>query len=266
MNYLTTDTDLTAVADAIREKGGTSASLSFPDGFVNAIMTISGGGYSIDDILNATVPSGVARFTTTKDIAGYQIAQKNLMTALTIVFAAGTHMLRNAINSNAALETLHLIYPNEGTSYDVTDYSVSSCAALETIVIEGTILKLGTSALRGNSILATVDIENMTGQWGQHILNNAFLSSSLNKLILRQTTIANLQSVTALAGTAFASGGAGGTIYIPKALYDELGTGSSLDYKAATNWSTLDGYGTITWAQIEGSQYENYFADGTPIT
>lgn len=43
MNYLTTDTDLTAVADAIREKGGTSASLSFPDGFVNAIMTISGG-------------------------------------------------------------------------------------------------------------------------------------------------------------------------------------------------------------------------------
>jgi hypothetical protein len=36
-NYLTTDTDLIAVADAIRAKGGTSSSLSFPDGYVSAI-------------------------------------------------------------------------------------------------------------------------------------------------------------------------------------------------------------------------------------
>lgn len=43
-NYLTTDTDLTAVANAIRTKGGTSASLSFPSGFVTAIQNISGGG------------------------------------------------------------------------------------------------------------------------------------------------------------------------------------------------------------------------------
>lgn len=42
-NYLTTDTDLTAVADAIRTKGGTSAALSFPTGFVDAIQAISGG-------------------------------------------------------------------------------------------------------------------------------------------------------------------------------------------------------------------------------
>lgn len=56
------------------------------------------------------------------------------------------------------------------------------------------------------------------------------------------------------------------TIYIPKSLYDHLGDGSSLDYKSATNWSTADGYGVITWAAIEGSQYENYYADGTPIS
>lgn len=37
------DTDLTAVANAIRIKGGTSASLTFPSGFVSAINTISGG-------------------------------------------------------------------------------------------------------------------------------------------------------------------------------------------------------------------------------
>lgn len=48
-NYLTTDTDLIAVADAIRVKGGTSSSLSFPDGYVSAIQDIQTGG-NLEDI------------------------------------------------------------------------------------------------------------------------------------------------------------------------------------------------------------------------
>ena len=40
--YLTEDTDLAAVADAIRAKGGTAAPLSFPEGFVSAIEDIRG--------------------------------------------------------------------------------------------------------------------------------------------------------------------------------------------------------------------------------
>lgn len=43
-NYLTTDTDLTTVANAIRTKGGTSAPLSFPSGFAQAIADIPSGG------------------------------------------------------------------------------------------------------------------------------------------------------------------------------------------------------------------------------
>lgn len=43
-NYLTTDTDLAAVADAIRAKGGTNDPLSFPQGFVDAIDAIETGG------------------------------------------------------------------------------------------------------------------------------------------------------------------------------------------------------------------------------
>ena len=38
--YLTNTTDLTAVADAIRVKGGTSDTLVYPDGFVTAIQSI----------------------------------------------------------------------------------------------------------------------------------------------------------------------------------------------------------------------------------
>jgi len=43
-DYLTNDTDLTSVADAIRAKGGTSASLTYPTGFVSAIQAIPTGG------------------------------------------------------------------------------------------------------------------------------------------------------------------------------------------------------------------------------
>lgn len=38
--YLTNTADLTAVADAIRAKGGTSAPLVYPSGFVSAIQAI----------------------------------------------------------------------------------------------------------------------------------------------------------------------------------------------------------------------------------
>lgn len=95
-----------------------------------------------------------------------------------------------------------------------------------------------------------------------NILKNC---SSLNTLVLRKTSISYMSNVNTLSGTPFASGGTGGTIYIPESLYNHLGDGTSSDYKAATNWSIYEGYGTITWAKIEGSQYENYYADGTLI-
>lgn len=78
--------------------------------------------------------------------------------------------------------------------------------------------------------------------------------TKLNTIILRRSTaITSLTNINNFTSTPFASGKTGGTIYIPKVLYDELGTGSTLDYKSATNWSTIDGYGTVTWATIEGS-------------
>lgn len=43
-NYVVSDTSLTSVADAIRTKGGTSAALAYPAGFVSAISAIPTGG------------------------------------------------------------------------------------------------------------------------------------------------------------------------------------------------------------------------------
>jgi hypothetical protein len=55
------DADLTSVANAIRTKGGTSASLAFPTGFVSAIDAIptgGGGGTTIDTAGDYTINAG----------------------------------------------------------------------------------------------------------------------------------------------------------------------------------------------------------------
>ena len=62
VTYLTTTSELTAVADAIRAKGRTAAQLSYPAGFVSAISAIEtgggSGGYTIDDIAIKSAISG----------------------------------------------------------------------------------------------------------------------------------------------------------------------------------------------------------------
>ena len=62
MEYLTNTTDLTKVAAAIREKGGTSDPLVYPDGFVTAIQAIQTG---TELQIIVSVPSG-ATVTATK--------------------------------------------------------------------------------------------------------------------------------------------------------------------------------------------------------
>lgn len=56
MEYLTNNTDLKKVADAIRAKSGTSAALQYPDGFVTAIGNIHTGSGGVDVRLNAITP------------------------------------------------------------------------------------------------------------------------------------------------------------------------------------------------------------------
>lgn len=75
-DYVVSDTSLTTVANAIRTKGGTSAQLSFPDGFASAIAALPSGG-SIDvEALNVTAngtytaPTGKAYSPVTVAVSG----------------------------------------------------------------------------------------------------------------------------------------------------------------------------------------------------
>ena len=72
---------------------------------------------------------------------------------------------------------------------------------------------------------------------------------ALKTLVLRKTEgVCGMANVNALTATPFASGGTGGTVYVPGALIDE--------YKNATNWSTLYAAGTCNFVALEGSEYE----------
>lgn len=140
----------------------------------------------------------------------------------------------------------------------VGNYSFQNCTGLITAVFP-----LGNDfeavCLENCSNLEVVD-----AQMG--IIRGAFRNcAKLNTLVIRKTNVPNLTTTNAFTGTPFASGGTGGTIYIPKSLYDHLGDGTSSDYRNQTNWAAVYGYGTITFAQIEGSYYETHYADGTEI-
>lgn len=132
--------------------------------------------------------------------------------------------------------------------------SFASCSSAITAVVG----KFGSDrTFSGCSKLQKVDICLQT-----NVGARTFESCSvLDTIIIRSTTICPMTQAASdvfRLATKFLSGGSGGEIYVPEALIDT--------YKSATNWSTLDGYGTVTWKKIEGSYYETHYADGTVIS
>ena len=61
--YLVDGADMTTVADAIREKGGTSEPLSFPEGMAAAVRNIQSGGGDL-----SSVDVYIADFTSNADL------------------------------------------------------------------------------------------------------------------------------------------------------------------------------------------------------
>lgn len=153
-------------------------------------------------------------------------------------------------------------------------------AGLQKLTLYGYLSSNSTNNFQSNKSLSVVVARvytNMTGGgmfssctaltaydgYGRFAGNDFNGCTNLSTIVLRNLNTATLASTTAFNNTPFASGKTGGTIYIPSDHYDALGTGSSLDYKSATNWSVIDGWGTITWSNIYGSPYESKYADGT---
>ena len=276
----------TALLDAIRSKGGTSALMtaSQAKAAVEAIET-GGGGWSIDEITRYAGITGNIEITNSS-IGDYCLYARTGITGLSLpnVVTGAQNAFRGCTSiaqiSAPKLETGRASMFNGAFAVGSTVHFPKLSNFGGSGMFEGARFGIGVfpavtslygSAFNGGTNIHVIDLgPNLTTIGGQ---NNNFKGQSgsarhgLETLILRRSaSVVSLGNINNFANSRFAGDGAGGgKIYIPKALYDHLGDGSSLDYRAATNWSTLYGYGKFTFEQIEGSVYETEYADGTPI-
>lgn len=201
------------------------------------------------------VSNGALMAQTSDTVTQNDTYDTTLINSLTVNVSGG------ASNEDAILSgSISGMYSNHRL-ITMRQQALRACSALTGVCLPN-VTSVGTEALEALTNCTIVDLGPISQMMSRTLQDDA----SLTTIILRNTSLTKMQNSNALLNTPFKSGGSGGTVYIPKSLYDHLGDGGQSDYKAASNWSLYDGYGTITWAAIEGSQYEDYYADGTPIT
>ncbi len=221
------------------------------DGFSSVTVNAAGTGYTIDDIATANV-TGAITIPSATSITAYGFYGYTGITSLSAPNVTTIHAC--AFNGCTGMTSISLPKGSASGNYDSAIFQ--NCTGLTVLALPGWTRVLYTNTFNGCTNLATIDIGSSSGNIGN---SQVFLNcSSLTTLILRKSSVITLGNVGVFNGTPFASGGAGGTIYVPNALISS--------YQTATNWSTLYGYGTVTFTKIEGSQYENYYADGTAIS
>lgn len=145
------------------------------------------------------------------------------------------------------LESVHIPKAKGANSY-----MFQNCTSLPALAMPAITSNAQTSMFQGCSALEAVDL----GSPGR-IDGNCFKNTALEVLVLRKSSVVALQNVNAFDGSPFASGGSGGTLYVPNDLI--------ASYQAASNWSTILGYANNSIEAIEGSIYEEQYADGTPV-
>lgn len=170
-----------------------------------------------------------------------------------------------------------IVLPSTVTS--IGQYSFANCDGMDTFTAVGAISTLGTYTFNGASghvmALREIHMPNLgTGialnlNFGsataanacQHlevcdigkaksIAANTFANCyKLQTLIMRRTSVTTCANVSAFLNTPLRGrNGLTAKIYVPSALIDT--------YKAASVWTTINGYGYVEWLPIEGSEWE----------
>lgn len=265
------NSDLTSIANAIRTKGGTSAQLAFPAGFVSAVEDIpsGGGGASVDGISTGTEPSGAITITATT-LSQYAFAGNSAITSVTLandLTSCGvnpffnctgllsvsapnlTQIIGKLFNACTNLETVS--FPKVENIN--TDQGIES-TKVTVLVFPSFNANIYNNGIRANTLLTAVDLKACTALGTRAFQNN----SSMNKLIIRGDSVPTMGNINTFEGTPFASNGAGGTLYVPNDMI--------ASYQSASNWSTILGYANNSIAKIEGTAYATAYADGTPIS
>ena len=230
-------------------------------------------GPTLDDYVMNKAPSGNVVLNKATTIKRYFFNGNTLMTSISSntvntlnqnVFDACTNLtsisLPNCYRINGSYEFYNcsklesLFIPN-ATSAAGLNYTCRYCGFEKFVMPKIKGQPISSNVFRNCTNLKVVDV----GQPNQISNADNFNSASnFDTLIIRGLTVCALAAVgTNFSGTPFASGGTGGTLYVPQSLIQS--------YQSATNWVTILGYENNSIKAIEGSQYENYYADGTPL-
>lgn len=166
---------LVSVADAIREKGGISEDLQFPNGFVDGINAIEsgGGGLTVDDVVAGTEPSGDVVIGAVTPRQGALVRCSNI-TSLTLdgtIFASGNvqpfvylggMFTLTLKNTSGAMPALAIAYASNGLVLKI----IGSCATLSSNAFSG----FGANHRNGVPVIyvpwAEDDPMNVNAPWG----------------------------------------------------------------------------------------------------
>lgn len=191
--YLTNTTDLTKVASAIREKGGTSDPLVYPDGFVTAIQAIRTG-TELQIIVSVTSGATVTAIKGSMSVSGTSV---NGTCTLTVP-EAGTWSVKATLNGQTS-DTKSVTFTDRYTT-SLTFFSATITVTVESgasVVLKknGTTLQTKTSTgtvvftvtetgtytveatKSGQTVSGTVNVVSSTTTYS---LTLYFISSTLN--------------------------------------------------------------------------------------
>ena len=222
---------LTAIADAIRAKDGTTEPIKTVDMAIRIeAIEVGGGGGEIDALIDGSITEISSNVASVKSYAAY--GAKSL-TSISLPMAT-------SLGERAFYECTILAEAYVPLVTTIGAYVFGSCPYLTKIKLPN-LVTMAANAFRTCSRLIMADMGSVTT-----IMGNSFTScNDFKALILRKTdAITTLYNGNAITSTLIGSGK--GYIYVPSALIDT--------YKAATNWSTFA-------AQFRA--LEDYTVDGT---
>ena len=257
---------------SITENGRTTEDVS---AYANAEITVNvsgSSGYDVDDIAQRNY-AGAINIENASIIKEYAFAGSGITSITSSSVTLGNQYMCNGCSNLVSVNLPNIVQNGSGQA---TGW-FSGCTSLRTIILpkvtlmwnyfyQGctsliTVVMPALNNSRQNnfnacSALKTVDFG---ANFSSIAANFWDQSPLLDTVILRRTAgVASLANVNGFSTSgAFSESGSGGTIYVPSALISS--------YESAANWSTILGYANNKILAIEGSVYENQYADGTAI-
>lgn len=261
------ESDLTDIADAIRAKTGGTADLQFPADFVSEIGSISGGeGWTWDTFANQNTPAGAVSFETATSISNYAFYSRKGITSVDLTGITSIDKYAFADASNITEMT------NADTVLTIATYAFKGCSKLGWLYFPNcTSITTGGYAFygAGKAGYGVVFPEYVGTTQSEFMRSSNYTVCDLGPLVTALGTrhfyndniaynviLRNPNAVVTAADTNRIPLNANTVIYVPSSLVES--------YQTASNWSTAYSRG-VQFLPIEGSQYENYYADGTPI-